>query len=180
MPDNDNPPDNDNNRPSDNEENICQGEIKSSEIEENHRSKYIITIITALISAALMIFILICILKRLKLYKKLKSFERSDNKTSVIMTFAFIVNLLIITKHLENENQLYISDSSLYNKRDNLSNDMKLSLSIYDKAKFSNHKISDDEKQLVLSLMSNVVERIKSESSWIKNTANRFIRCIYK
>lgn len=96
------------------------------------------------------------------------------------MTFAFIVNLLIITKHLENENQLYISDSSLYNKRDNLSNDMKLSLSIYDKAKFSNHKISDDEKQLVLSLMSNVVERIKSESSWIKNTANRFIRCIYK
>lgn len=180
LPDNDNPPDNDNNRTSDNEENIRQCEIKSSEIEENHRSKYIITIITALISAALMFFILICILKRLKLYKKLKSFERSDNKTSVIMTFAFIVNLLIITKHLENENQLYISDSSLYNKRDNLSNDMKLSLSIYDKAKFSNHKISDDEKQLVLSLMSNVVERIKSESSWIKNTANRFIRCIYK
>lgn len=96
------------------------------------------------------------------------------------MTFAFIVNLLLITKYLENENQLYIFDSSLYNKIDNLSNDMKLSLCIYEKAKFSNHEISDDEKQIVLSFMSNVVERIKSENSWIINTVNRFIRCIYK
>lgn len=179
LPDNDDSQDNDNNSTSDNEENIRQGEITSNEIQENHRSQYII-IITALVLTFLLIFILICIFKRLKLYKKLKSFESFDNKTSVIMTFAFIVNLLLITKYLENENQLYIFDSSLYNKIDNLSNDMKLSLCIYEKAKFSNHEISDDEKQIVLSFMSNVVERIKSENSWIINTVNRFIRCIYK
>lgn len=179
LPDNDDSQDNDNNSTSDNEENIRQGEITSNEIQENHRSQYII-IITALVLTVLLIFILICIFKRLKLYKKLKSFESFDNKTSVIMTFAFIVNLLLITKYLENENQLYIFDSSLYNKIDNLSNDMKLSLCIYEKAKFSNHEISDDEKQIVLSFMSNVVERIKSENSWIINTVNRFIRCIYK
>lgn len=178
LPDNDDSQDNDNNSTSDNEENIRQGEITSNEIQENHRSQYII--ITALVLTVLLIFILICIFKRLKLYKKLKSFESFDNKTSVIMTFAFIVNLLLITKYLENENQLYIFDSSLYNKIDNLSNDMKLSLCIYEKAKFSNHEISDDEKQIVLSFMSNVVERIKSENSWIINTVNRFIRCIYK
>ncbi len=178
LPDNDDSQDNDNNSTSDNEENIRQGEITSNEIQENHRSQYII--ITALVLTVLLIFILICIVKRLKLYKKLKSFESFDNKTSVIMTFAFIVNLLLITKYLENENQLYIFDSSLYNKIDNLSNDMKLSLCIYEKAKFSNHEISDDEKQIVLSFMSNVVERIKSENSWIINTVNRFIRCIYK
>lgn len=179
LPDNDDSQDNDNNSTSDNEENIRQGEITSNEIQENHRSQYII-IITALVLTVLLIFILICIFKRLKLYKKLKSFESFDNKTSVIMTFAYIVNLLLITKYLENENQLYIFDSSLYNKIDNLSNDMKLSLCIYEKAKFSNHEISDDEKQIVLSFMSNVVERIKSENSWIINTVNRFIRCIYK
>lgn len=101
LPDNDDSQDNDNNSTSDNEENIRQGEITSNEIQENHRSQYII-IITALVLTVLLIFILICIFKRLKLYKKLKSLESFDNKTSVIMTFAFIVNLLLITKYLEN------------------------------------------------------------------------------
>lgn len=79
LPDNDDSQDNDNNSTSDNEENIRQGEITSNEIQENHRSQYII-IITALVLTVLLIFILICIFKRLKLYKKLKSLESFDNK----------------------------------------------------------------------------------------------------
>ncbi|MDE6150332.1 MAG: hypothetical protein K2F81_09655, partial [Ruminococcus sp.] len=174
LPDNDTSQGNSNSTEK-NEENTRQGEIKSTEIKENHSLKYIITIITALISATLLAFILRCIVKRLKLFKRLKSFDRLDNKTSVITTFTYVINLLKATKYLENENQLYISEATLYNKIDNLSELLKSSLIIYEKAKFSNHEISDDEKCVVLSLLSKTTEKIKSENTVIKNITTTYV-----
>lgn len=163
-----------------NRENTQQGEIQSTKIADNNIIKHIIIIIVILTLTALSAFIVICITKRQKLNKKLKSFELFDNKTCVKTAFAYVIDLLKVTKLLENENQLYISDSTLYNKIDTLSEQIKSSLFIYEKANFSSHEISEYEKETVLSLVSDVTDKIKKENTIIKNTVNRFIRCIYK
>ena len=41
-------------------------------------------------------------------------------------------------------------------------------------------KYQNMKKETVLSLVSDVTDKIKKENTIIKNTVNRFIRCIYK
>ena len=124
--------------------------------------------------------ILLCVIRRLAILGRFMAFEKSDNKTSVLLVFSHTVRLLLLYGYMLSENELYDENSSLYQKLGDLSDKVKKSLGIYNKAKFSRHEISADDKQFVLKTLDCLLLDIKAKSGFIKNFYRRFIRCEYK
>lgn len=124
--------------------------------------------------------IMLCVIRRLAILRRFMAFEKSDNKTSVLLVFSHTVRLLLLYGYMLSENELYDENSSLYQKLGDLSDKVKKSLGIYNKAKFSRHEISADDKQFVLKTFDCLLLDIKAKSGFIKNFYRRFIRCEYK
>lgn len=165
---------------SDNNDNVKEGQIESDEIQENHKLKYIITILISIITVIITAFVSMCIFKRVKLCRKLRSLKSLDNKNSVIHTFSYVIGLLITTGYMDNENQLYLSYKSLYNKIGDLSKNLIQAFEIYQKAKFSLHNITDSERKIVSDVLLQTVEKIKSDKPLLKILYDKYVKCIYK
>lgn len=137
-------------------------------------------ILICLILIILTIFISVLIIRRLKLIKIYSSFNDEDNNKSVLNMFNYITNLFLKFKYVSYQSDMYdIENKIKLNLDENYVIAYGEAYTVFEKAKFSNHMVSDDEKRIFKDFLSSSIKIVKNHNGKLKNIIYKFLS-LYK
>lgn len=161
-------------------------ENEPPKIQEDTNLNLFFSIISiCLILITLTICISILVIRRLKLIKIYSSFNDEDNNNnnnnkSVLNMFNYVTNLFLKFKYISYQSDMY-----------DIQNKIKLTLdenyiiaygkayAVFEKAKFSNHMVSDDEKRIFKDFLNSSIKIVKNHNGKLRNIIYKFLS-LYK
>lgn len=175
---------------SSNSENYSSDVQKTEDTENSYSQPDIeintfLNVVCVIILSALMLLILYIIFilnkRRAALSKKLQSFENSDNNIAAVSLFLYSINLLKITGFIENSDDIYFTENKCVKELTEAYGDMYTeAYRAFLKARFSKHKISDDEKQYVKSFKNEAVTRVKNSRNRLQLLKDKYLSFLYR
>ena len=118
--------------------------------------------------------------KRAALSKKLQGFENRDNNIAAVSLFLYSVDLLKITGVIENYDNIYFTENQCVKELTEAYGDMYTkAYRVFLKARFSKHKISDDEKHYVELFKNEAVTRIKNSRNRLQLIKDKYVSFLY-
>ena len=143
-----------------------------------------LNVVCVIILSALMLLILYIIFilnkKRAALSKKLQGFENRDNNIAAVSLFLYSVDLLKITGVIENYDNIYFTENQCVKELTEAYGDMYTkAYRVFLKARFSKHKISDDEKHYVELFKNEAVTRIKNSRNRLQLIKDKYVSFLY-
>ena len=159
-------------------------DTENSYSQPDNRTDTLFYVVCGIISAALIISALSIIFilnrRRKALFKQLRNFQNKDNNIAAVSLFKYSTDLLEITGCIESSDNIYLAESHSVKKLTEYYGDTYTkAYAVFLKARFSRHKISDDEKICVEIFKNETVTSIKNSRSRLQRFSDKYISFLY-
>ena len=159
-------------------------DTENSYSQPDNRTDTLFYVVCGIISAALIISALSIIFilnrRRKALFKQLRNFQNKDNNIAAVSLFKYSTDLLEITGCIESSDNIYLAESHSVKKLTEYYGDTYTkAYAVFLKARFSRHKISDDEKIWVEIFKIETVTSIKNSRSRLQRFSDKYISFLY-
>jgi len=159
-------------------------DTENSYSQPDNRTDTLFYVVCGIISAALIISALSIIFilnrRRKALFKQLRNFQNKDNNIAAVSLFKYSTDLLEITGCIESSDNIYLAESYSVKKLTEYYGDTYTkAYAVFLKARFSRHKISDDEKICVEIFKNETVTSIKNSRSRLQRFSDKYISFLY-
>lgn len=162
-----------------NEQDVNEG---ISEMDKMKHFSFVLNVMKftlGLIILILLALIMIVLYKRLKLKRRLKTFESSDIQESIIQIFSYIADMMIVTGVIKDENEIYEVDISLREWLKDDTSDFQKALQIYEEARYSRHEMNSLQRQYLIDTKDKIQKKIRYNAKFFRNLKYRLVNCIY-
>lgn len=161
------------------EEDVNEGINEMDKMKEISFILSIKKIVLGIVGLILLVILMIISYKRVKLKKRLKTFEGSDIRQSIIEIFSYTVDMMIITGVIKDESEIYEENMSLAQWLKEDIREFKNALEIYEEARYSRHEMDLLKRQILSDAKDKVQNKIRISAKFFSKLKYRLLYCIY-
>lgn len=161
------------------EEDVNEGINEMDKMKERSFILSIKKIVLGIVGLILLVILMIISYKRVKLRKRLKTFEGSDIRQSIIEIFSYTVDMMIITGVIKDESEIYEENMSLAQWLKEDIREFKNALEIYEEARYSRHEMDLFQRQILSDAKDKVQNKIRISAKFFSKLKYRLLYCIY-